>query len=387
MRLINVENFEVEEFFDSAIPEYAILSHTWGEEEVTFQDWQDPLRRQRKRGYQKIFRACEQASKDRFSYLWIDTNCINKDSSAELTEAINSMYTWYERAIVCYVYLDDLPPGSEETQLPRCRWFRRGWTLQELLAPRRVVFYNQLWNEFGDKSYLAGFLEDITGIRKEYLLQDAGLHRATIAERMSWAASRETSRVEDHAYSLMGIFDVNMPLLYGEGTKAFSRLQEEIAKHTGDQTILTWMVPSTPQDRFVGCFAPSSKAFRDTREFVPLLGDEFTVTNIGLRIHMFLLFAGGGLYTVAGLAATAKSQYSTRACILLATAQNTRGGDVYFRVNSPIWLVPRSWFTEEARTIYIRHEQRYDMNSHSAFLQPVGQFLTTFFFSGNFTKR
>jgi hypothetical protein len=154
------------------------------------------------------------------------------------------MFRWYEGAAVCYAYLakqiraDSESPMGLTKQLQNCRWFSRGWTLQELLAPRDVVFYDHQWNTIGNKFDLSSVLSDVTGINQGYIETTLPLSEAIIAEKMCWASERETTREEDKAYCLLGLFGVNMPLLYGEGgSKAFLRLQEEILKKSYDATI------------------------------------------------------------------------------------------------------------------------------------------------------
>jgi len=175
--------------------------------------------------------------------------CIDKTSSAELSEAINSMFRWYKRAVICYAYLSDVELGGGVDMHPsypgvpskfaQSRWFSRGWTLQELIAPKEVVFYSRDWGIIGSRERLCLALEEITGIKRD-LLNTGDVKFASVADRMTWAAKRTTTRVEDVAYCLLGIFDVNMPLLYGEGQKAFTRLQEEILRTSTDQSIFAW---------------------------------------------------------------------------------------------------------------------------------------------------
>ena len=178
----------------------------------------------------KIRHACRIARENGYRYIWIDSCCIDKASSSELSEAINSMYRWYCLSTVCYAYLADVPPGKdsreEESAFRRSRWFERGWTLQELIAPSSVTFLAADWTPIGSKHILADLIEDIAGIPDEALLHAQSLDEFSVAQRLSWAARRETTRVEDRAYSLLGIFDINMPTLYGEGELAFRRLQE-----------------------------------------------------------------------------------------------------------------------------------------------------------------
>jgi hypothetical protein len=241
MRLLRKENDEIvmTEFAANNVPPYAILSHTWGtnDEEVTFKDLTEGTGNN-KAGYDKIEFCGKQAASDGLQYFWVDTCCIDKSSSAELTEAINSMFRWYRNAAKCYVYLSDVStPGHDENDhLPRStwklafrksRWFTRGWTLQELIAPTLVEFFSLEGKRLGDKSSMEQQVHEITGIAI-HALRGNPLSDFSVADRMSWAAKRRTTREEDEAYCLLGIFDIHMPLIYGEGEKAFIRLKKEI---------------------------------------------------------------------------------------------------------------------------------------------------------------
>ncbi|KAH8906238.1 hypothetical protein BR93DRAFT_738934 [Coniochaeta sp. PMI_546] len=295
MRLINTTTLELEEF-QGLVPAYAILSHTWGSEEVSLQEWREAhklgnimnlyssLSRTNPNirppgevlpsapriapighnatwpahgnltdpkptpfGFYKILRASLRARLDGLDYLWVDTSCIDKTSSAELSEAINSMYAWYRNSTVCYAYLTDVPVGLTPSQLSSTaspfrtsRWFKRGWTLQELLAPKKVIFFASDWSELGRKDGLSDLISEITRIDTRYLLRVRHISGASIAHRLSWVSDRTTTRPEDIAYCLLGIFDVHMPLIYGEGSRAFVRLQEEIIKISEDHSIFAW---------------------------------------------------------------------------------------------------------------------------------------------------
>jgi hypothetical protein len=245
MRLLernNSSEFSLTQDFGDDIPQYAILSHTWGAdtEEVTFRDLMDGTGKS-KGGYDKIRFCGEQARRDGLQYFWVDTCCIDKSNNNELSEAINSMFRWYRNAAKCYVYLSDVPRPAFDTndksnQLPwesafrKSRWFTRGWTLQELIAPASVEFFSKDWEQLGNKPSLERHIREITGIPVE-ALQGSSLSDFSVAERMLWTERRETKRKEDKAYSLLGIFDVYMPLIYGEGREsAFKRLREEIDK-------------------------------------------------------------------------------------------------------------------------------------------------------------
>ncbi|EAT84174.2 hypothetical protein SNOG_07898 [Parastagonospora nodorum SN15] len=219
MRLLHTRTLELKSFFEN-IPPYAILSHCWEEEEVVFSDLADLDAAKKKLGFPKIEKTCAQAVKDGFEWCWVDTCCIDKSSSAELSEAINSMFSWYRESAKCYAYLADVGGPSE---FANSKWFTRAWTLQELLAPSHIQtddqtgmeFFSRDWKRLGSKGGLGSRISEITGVPREYL-ERLSLDRASISMRMSWAADRQATRAEDVAYSLLGIFDVNMPLLYGE---------------------------------------------------------------------------------------------------------------------------------------------------------------------------
>jgi len=153
------------------------------------------------------------------------------------------MFRWYKNAEVCYVYLPDVVWCEDisimSERLSRSRWFTRGWTLQELIAPLKVEFYATDWRKIATKDELCGLLSSITSI-DEHILRGGRLDDVSVARRMSWASCRKTSRIEDIAYSLLGIFDVNIPLIYGEGSKAFQRLQKAIMNASYDQSLFAW---------------------------------------------------------------------------------------------------------------------------------------------------
>lgn len=318
MRLINVHTFQVLTHFGSNVPQYAILSHVWGDHEVSLEDLQ--LRQKElaqftipefplsdaNDGRIKIGYVCRQAAKDGLDWAWIDTCCIDKSSSAELSEAINSMFKYYQNARVCYAYLPDVwYLGDSEMlfwEFRKSKWFTRGWTLQELLAPITLRFYGREWKLIGTTPELETHIEQATGIEARYLQKTFSplmFREASVATRMCWASRRQTTRLEDQAYCLLGIFDVNMPMLYGEGTKAFLRLQEEIMKQSDDETILAWGMVSTsygwkarsmvPFEH--GFLATSPAAFKHCLGLMPWPGGNgggttFSITSRGLLINV-----------------------------------------------------------------------------------------------------
>lgn len=175
------------------------------------------------------------------------------------------MFNWYKWAEICYAYLDDIATADEKEYFHLCRWFKRGWTLQELLAPERISFYSYNWQYSGSKSTLAQKISDTTGIPMLALRRREYIPVYSIATKMCWAASRKTTRIEDMAYSLMGIFGVNMPLLYGEGEQAFIRLQEELIRLSDDESLFAWNGIRTPQH---GILADSPLGFVGCRDVV-----------------------------------------------------------------------------------------------------------------------
>jgi hypothetical protein len=267
MRLLNTASITLEEFLGENVPPYAILSHTWEKEEVLLADILNGTA-SAKKGYSKLIGCCQKAVQHGFEWVWIDTCCIDKTSSAELSEAINSMYQWYETSAICYAYLQDVSVASGKTGAPRItvnnfsqsRWFTRGWTLQELLAPKAVEFYTSEWEEIGTKASLATALSANTTIPKRILSGEA-LVSCNVAERMSWASTRQTTRVEDMAYCLLGLFSVNMPMLYGEGRKAFLRLQEQIMKQEEDYSLFAWTSQHDVGQSLSGILASSPADF------------------------------------------------------------------------------------------------------------------------------
>jgi hypothetical protein len=237
MRLLKVNadgGLRLCRFTGSNIPSYAILSHTWeaDEQEVSFQDIMNGAGHT-KTGYKKLRFCKDRVQKDGLSYFWIDSVCIDQSSSMELSTAINSMFRWYRNATKCYVYLSDVSAtigSSWEPSFDSSRWFTRGWTLQELLAPGSAEFFSQEGVWLGSKYSLEDKIQAITGIPTQALRGDP-LSQISIEERMSWIANRETTIEEDLAYSILGIFDIHMPLIYGEGAiKGLRRLGEELEK-------------------------------------------------------------------------------------------------------------------------------------------------------------
>ena len=255
MWLLSTDRAELRYFarnFD-ATGGYAILSHTWNGDEQTLQEVRAIGERCRSSGTNprddpdlssKIRNCCIIAEKHGYWWVWIDSCCIDKTSSSELSEAINSMFRWYKEAEVCFAYLADVPSDcalrKRSSAFRKSRWHTRGWTLQELIAPDFLVFLSVDWHELGNRADLSGLLREITGVPSGVLAGDRQPAEYSVSRRMSWASRRRTTRVEDEAYSLMGLFGVNMPANYGEGKKAFIRLQYEIMQHDPDTSLFAF---------------------------------------------------------------------------------------------------------------------------------------------------
>ena len=295
MWLLDTDTLELKEFVDSSTPPYAILSHTWGGEEISFFEMQSAREiAQVKAGFTKVVNFCGVAKARGYHYAWADTCCIDKRNSADLSEAINSMFRYYRDAEECLVYLSDVSAVTEDTMsrsqqlhsFRASRWFTRGWTLQELLAPKTRTFFSVDWTPIEGEGDLVDLLAEITSISAGLLRDRNLLSKFCTAERMSWGSKRQTTRSEDTAYSLIGLFNVHMPIIYGEGARnAFRRLQEEIIQTSFDQSIFVWR----GEYESSGLLAKSPSDFHDT----PLLGlwgpvnlAPFTLTNVGLSIRM-----------------------------------------------------------------------------------------------------
>ncbi|KAK6438172.1 hypothetical protein LTR95_005627 [Oleoguttula sp. CCFEE 5521] len=267
MRLLHTTTLEFVEFFNP-LP-YAILSHRWGDAEVSYDDFLHH-RKLDGEGHRKVIDCCVLAKSRGLDYVWIDTCCIDKRSSAELSESINSMWQWYSQAKECYAYLVDVDSAATSQNQPfesrpykSSAWFSRGWTLQELLAPRIVIFFDFAWRRIGEKldASILSELTRITSIPEDCLVSHFSLSNACVAKKFSWAATRVTTRPEDAAYSLLGLIGINMPLLYGEGTKAFFRLQQEIIRQTNDESVFVWVDLHANDEYSCGVLARDIAAF------------------------------------------------------------------------------------------------------------------------------
>ena len=361
MRLLNVQSKGLEEYI-TAIPPYAILSHCWATEEITYEDICRPEGTAYKAGWAKIDGACNEAKGHGYDFIWIDTCCIDKSSSTELSEAINSMFNWYRNAATCFAYLSDV---KSDADLIESRWFSRGWTLQELLAPKIVYFYTSDWKCIGDKEALAVDISGKTSIPQDILVDVEFMWYTSIARRMSWAAGRDTTRVEDTAYCLLGIFGVNMPLLYGEGDRAFLRLQEEIIKISDDQSILVWdtkeerrsALASKPAD-FISTSVVDSTPSSDVSD------KPYTMTHKGLSICLPMVqlgaYHGSQPIYLGILNCNRENEFSRQVGIYLCLADTT-GTKMFIRCKyraSYYGTIAVEKVPARARSVYIQNHSR-----------------------------
>lgn len=402
MRLLNSSTLEFEIFNDESLPEYLILSHTWGDEEVSYQDMRYlqklailpvSLRQdtaalfslslstgtsyvsrediESKAGYRKVTSTARMALERDYRFFWIDTCCIDKTSSSELQEAINSMYRWYEEAAICIAFLDDVYPGVVRNLsdfhfgelLAGTRWITRGWTLQELIAPREVHFVNAGWAYMTSKSISSQYLSSVTGIPR-HVLETGDLSKTSVAQKMSWAADRMTTRAEDRAYSLLGIFGVHMPMLYGEGANAFTRLQEEILKTTPDDSIFYWIDGEDSNATCRGLLAPSPNAFKVCGNVCagpPVL---ISNTNLGisLRLKARPLKDTRDLISVGLLNA---HDHGASCAITLRILRVDQYGTSCARVKPNLVSPDTFTNTKEYMTIYVSHQPQVPPNIFS----------------------
>lgn len=304
IRLLEVERYELphedEIKRQQGLP-YVIFSHVWQQKEILFDDvpqfkiWaRTPspppwAKSDSAKKVQATCRAVLQRYQEKILHLWLDTVCINKKNLTELSMSINSMYRWYKQAQACFVYLEDFP-SKDVSVWTESKWFIRGWTLQELVAPKDVVFFDKHWRVLGNKLGLWKELANRTKIDQKYLLHHVNISQASISQRMSWFGGRETTVPEDTAYCLLGIFGVNMPLLYGEGReRAFRRLQEEIMRYSDDHSLFAWKSPSRHASGLLASYPAYFQGMNDYMHHANAQNNRpFQMTNKGISIDLYL---------------------------------------------------------------------------------------------------
>ena len=292
MRLLHTSTYQLHNHRGTP-PDYAILSHRWcsdGEITLSELDSSDLLDDfVTTPQLEKIREACREAARQGIEWIWIDSCCIDKTNSEELARSIRSMFQWYRSAEVCYTYLQDVDMEKFDGNIlcnergKPSEWFSRGWTLQELLAPRKMLFFDMNWHIIGDRYDLALPVEAITRISSNYLRGEADFRTASIATRMSWLADRKTQEPEDMAYGMLGILNVSLVPMYGEGHGAWMRLQRELLDTRPDESLFAWTaLPGTlphhgnsstwAADEW-GLLAPHPTCFRDSHDIT--VGQKF----------------------------------------------------------------------------------------------------------------
>jgi hypothetical protein len=374
------DGLKFKDFPVSQLPPYAILSHTWGSDEVVWEDFQRGIATQ-KEAFAKVRYSCLQAVSDGLEWVWIDSACIDKSSSAELSESINSMYDWYQRAETCYTHLEGVAATADVTQtageFAGCKWFTRGWTLQELLASREITFFSENWVKLGYKAALSRPLSVITGIDEDILTGARALESASIAKRMSWAAYRKTTRPEDVAYCLIGIFGVNMPMLYGEGQKAFLRLQEEIMKLSDDQSLFAWANLDASPESYHGLLAKSPLDFAYSKSVLPYQDWEFRppfqVTNRGLRIDLPLTphEEEPGTIFIAALDCPVPPDYEDSSFLAIYLKKLSHGDQQYTRIRAGQFAKVRE--RGKRQTVFVKQNTSAIADTSKIFPQHIFQ--------------
>lgn len=266
MKLLNTRTLQVHQA-PLQPPRYVALSYTWG---GTSNESTAPTPAQRQS-------ACTEARRLGLEWVWIDSLCIDSSSTAEISESINSRFRVFQDSAVCLVFLGDVSLGPGETTskaagnlLLKSQWLRRIWTLTELIASKEVLFFDRDWRQFGTKRSLLCELSDATRIDLPVLENSRCLSEFSIARRMSWACACSYDREEDLAYALIGLFGVNMTILYGEGPMAFLRLQEEILKSTDDASLFCWQAGPHATQEYRGLFARSPAEFSHFASIPPI---------------------------------------------------------------------------------------------------------------------
>ncbi|KAF5254483.1 hypothetical protein FANTH_741 [Fusarium anthophilum] len=320
MRLLQTKSYELFEASDvpAPSPSYAILSHTWisSKDEITYQDMKTRTgdiknNVYKQKGWSKLKNYCDRAFKDGWDWAWMDTCCIDKTNPADTQEAINAMFRWYQNAGVCYAHLSDVDfsISSQILSLPEdtgldssmnslrtaakekfidAKWFTRGWTLQELLAPHYLIFVDREWRHMGTRESWALEIEEASNIEARHLnaFNPTDFASCSTAMRFSWASGRETTVEEDESYSLLGLFGISLPLIYGEGGRqAFNRLQRQLIHVYHDDSVFAWKSSQPDPKPGVGILARSVKDFWDASKVTAgQYGNAYSMTNRGLEI-------------------------------------------------------------------------------------------------------
>jgi hypothetical protein len=272
----------------------------------------------------------------------------------------------------------DVSTATAEGGFSKSRWFTRGWTLQELIAPQNFQFLSKAWEPIGGRAELASDISQITKVSTSILKNPSKIKSASVARRMSWASNRVTTREEDIAYCLLGIFDVNMPLLYGEGSKAFTRLQEEIIKVSADQSLFTW-TGNTSTSWSILAYHP--RDFAESSDIVPHKANTvFTMTNKGLNITLPVIWIKGRHIGI--LACHKEGDFRGPIGLVLRRIPGEEGSQTYVRSHCDVHhpLVDygirsrtiSSWQAAKPKSIFIEnYQQSLLQKEHHAWIRAL----------------
>lgn len=290
MRLLNTESFELRDSTDPP-PLYSVFSHAHGSNDIGFEDFRYPEILPLKAGFHRLWQACSRARDHGSKWLWADTICIDRSSSAAVSDALNSLSRIYQECTFSLIYLEDLVPSEYmhkglERQLASCAWFRNVWVLPQLIFPKDSFIYDRDWTEIGTKASLAPQISVITSIEQSVLVNPAALGECSIAKRISWAAKLDAYRTEDRSFALLGVLGVQMPIIYGEGHKAFLRLQEEILRDTSDFSLFAWRPEAFEEYRGLLAYSPAEfEHFRKGPNGPFRIKGEVQLISAGVIIH------------------------------------------------------------------------------------------------------
>lgn len=366
MWLINTSTVRPREF-TSSTPPYVIFSHTTATTEASFEELEQTRSDSCKEKFNIIERACDLARAAGIEWLWNHSACVDERSSAALSEAINSLAQVHRNCEYIIIYLEDLDwePGGEDLtseRLATCRWIRNIWAIPEIIFPREASFYSSEWKQIGTKKSLLLHLSSIIGIDRAVLEDSDCLEDYSIARRMSWASEMSVSRIEDSAYALLGLFDISMPIVYGEGRKAFLKLQEEIMRDTDDLSLLAW--DDLDDQEYNGLFAQSSACFRRFRNGPTtslFVKGEVQIHCAGITMQTSFWKTGNGLFLPL------EGQDGSTCCIPLS-----QWNDCFVRKGSQAeWNLSAPMTPENRRVCVKRHVSAHVSRKISAYKQSV----------------
>lgn len=300
MLLLHTASLELCEFGSDA-PPYGTFSARWEDDTLGHEDLPSPQTAHQRPAFQALQRACSECQNHGLQWLWNDAVCINRRSIDALSKTLNSLAEIYRKSRLCIVYLHDLFDTEAshfdvERGLSSCSWIKHVWMLPQLIFSTVLQFYDAQWMHIGSKRQLSAELSRITAIEEGVLDGSESLEDYPNCVKMSWAAGLSAEAIEDVAYSLLAVFNVNMTIRYGEGMESFLRLQEEILKNTDDYSLLAWQ--PIPNQSYRGLLAHSPleySHFKNKSKESPSLRGQLKIQSDGLYIQAGLGGRGNDL--------------------------------------------------------------------------------------------